>query len=114
MDGGFLSTGAAKGAGFSGHELVILVPKGASVAFAECFSHYNGFKDTDKEYNFEYDAMSGRLKRIWDGAEKAPSFGSEFEWLGQRGCQFRVLKVENRSKSSSYKRIFVELIGQLK
>ena len=112
VEGGFLSTGAANGSGFGGHELVIVVPKGANGAFAECFSHYNGFQYTDKEYNYKDDEYGSRKQRIWNGKEKADNFGGEFEWIGQRGCQFKVLKIEN--KTTSRKRIYLQIIGQLK
>ena len=94
-DGGFLSTAAHRSKGFHmAYEMVICVPKGAQGAFAECFTHYNS-----KCYDFQTD-------NLWDGDEKA-RIGREFEWIGQRGCQFKVLKKEGS-------RIFLELIGQLK
>ncbi len=94
-DGGFLSTAAHKDKGFfQSHEMIIVVPKGAQGAFAEPFTHYNG-----GFYDYQID-------KLWDGKTKKRR-GSEFEWIGQRGCQFRVIK------KTGY-RIFLELIGQLK
>lgn len=93
---GFLSTACHREKGFF-HELemVILVPKGARGIYAEPFSHY-----TDSGcYDFEWD-------EIWNGTDKQP-IGCEFEWIGQRGCQFKVLKKTGR-------RIILQLIGQLK
>lgn len=95
-DKGFLSTACHREKGFfQSYELVILVPKGARGIFAEPFSHY-----TD---NLKFDFESNAL---WDGKSKE-YIGGEFEWIGQRGCRFKVFKkVGNR--------IFVQLIGQLK
>ena len=93
----FLSTAAHRDKGFfKNFEMVIVVPKGARGAFAEPFSHYN---DSCSAYDYDYD-------RIWDGKTKQ-SIEDEFEWIGQRGCQFKVIeKTRNR--------IILQLIGQLK
>lgn len=93
----FLSTAAHRDKGFfKGYEMVIVVPKGARGAFAEPFSHYN---DSCSAYDYDYD-------RIWDGKTKQ-SIRDEFEWIGQRGCQFKVLQKTGN-------RIILQLIGQLK
>lgn len=93
---GFLSTACHREKGFfCDLEMVILVPKGARGIYAEPFSHYTDFNI----YDFEID-------EIWDGKEKQ-KIGDEFEWIGQRGCQFKVIK-----KTGS--RIVLQLIGQLK
>lgn len=93
---GFLSTACHREKGFFQElEMVILVPKGARGIYAEPFSHY-----TDSGcYDIEWD-------EIWNGTDKQ-SIGNEFEWIGQRGCQFKVLKKTGR-------RIILQLIGQLK
>lgn len=94
---GFLSTACHRDKGFFDElEMVILVPKGARGIYAEPFSHYN---DQCCAYDFEWD-------EIWNGTDKQ-TIGGEFEWIGQRGCQFKVLK-----KTGS--RIILQLIGQLK
>ena len=93
----FLSTAAHRDKGFfKSLEMVIVVPKGARGAFAEPFSHYN---DSCSAYDYDYD-------RIWDGKTKQ-SIEDEFEWIGQRGCQFKVLQKTGN-------RIILQLIGQLK
>lgn len=93
----FLSTAAHRDKGFFKNlEMVIVVPKGARGAFAEPFSHYN---DSCSAYDYDYD-------RIWDGKTKQ-SIEDEFEWIGQRGCQFKVLQKTGN-------RIILQLIGQLK
>lgn len=97
VEPGFLSTAAHRDKGFfKDLEMVILVPKGANGAFAEPFSHYN---DHGTAYDYNYD-------QIWDGKKKQ-LIGNEFEWIGQRGCQFKVLKKTGN-------RIILQLIGQLK
>lgn len=100
VDKGFLSTGAHRTKGFhKGIELVICVPKGAQGAFAEPFSHY-----TD-ENKFSFGG-GGYKKNLWNGTS-VETIKGEFEWIGQRGCEFRVVKKQG-------KRIFLSLIGQLK
>lgn len=92
---GFLSTACHRDKGFTGTvNMVIIVPKGASGAFAEPFSHYT---DSNK-----FDFYS---KNIWDGNSKE-SINTEFEWIGQRGSKFRVISVEGGT-------IYLQLIGQL-
>ena len=94
-DKAFLSTAAHREKGFfRTFDLVITVPKGAQGVFAEPFSHY-----TDSN-RFSYDG------EIWDGQSKE-SIRSEFEWIGQRGSQFKVTKVSGRT-------IYLRMIGQLK
>lgn len=93
----FLSTAAHRDKGFfKRYEMIIIVPKGARGAYAEPFSHYN---DHGCAYDFDID-------KIWDGTE-VQKIGDEFEWIGQRGCQFKVLK-----KTGG--KIIMQLIGQLK
>lgn len=94
-DKAFLSTAAHREKGFfRTFDLVITVPKGAQGAFAEPFSH---FTDSHK---FDYNG------KLWDGSSKE-AIRSEFEWIGQRGCQFKVTKVQGGT-------IYLRLIGQLK
>lgn len=95
-DGGFLSTAAHRTKGFfRSYNLVILVPKGARGAFAEPFSHYT---DSGK---FDWESDS-----VWDG-QSDETIQNEFEWIGQRGSRFKVIKVEGRN-------IFLQMIGQLR
>ncbi|MCR4769653.1 MAG: hypothetical protein K5874_05530 [Bacteroidaceae bacterium] len=61
----------------------------------EPFSH---FTDSGK---FDFDTND-----LWDGVSKE-SIQSEFEWIGQRGSRFRVLKVEGSN-------IYLQMIGQLR
>lgn len=94
-DKAFLSTAAHRDKGFfCDFNLVITIPKGARGVFAEPFSHY-----TDS-HRFNYDG------ELWDGQSKE-SIEREFEWIGQRGCQFKVVKVQGST-------IYLRLIGQLK
>ena len=93
-DKAFLSTACHRDKGFfESIEMVIVVPKGARGAFAEPFSHF-----TDN-FRFSFD------DEIWDGIS-VEEIRREFEWIGQRGCQFKVLKKQGS-------RIFLQLIGQL-
>lgn len=94
-DGGFLSTAAHRSKGFDHSiNMIIVVPKGARGAFAEPFSHY-----TDS-YKFDWEG------EVWDGVSKE-SINSEFEWIGQRGSRFKVLKVDGND-------IYLQMIGQLR
>lgn len=94
-DGAFLSTAAHREKGFYlDYNMIIVVPKGARGAFAEPFSHH-----TD---SLKFDWGTDIL---WDGKSKETIRG-EFEWIGQRGCRFKVLKAEGRN-------IYMQLIGQL-
>ena len=84
-DGAFLSTAVHRTKGFhTSLNMVIVVPKGARGAFAEPFSHY-----TDS-HRFNFNG------KIWDGVSKE-SIQSEFEWIGQRGSRFKVLKVDGNT-----------------
>lgn len=108
-DGAFLSTAVHRNKGFAcEYNLVIVVPKGAQGAYAEPFSHYNGDSlhfgglgagDTKKQ------CEAGGLMKLWDGKEKS-YIGHEQEWLGQRGCRFKVLKKDGKT-------IYMQLISQL-
>lgn len=93
IDGAFLSTACHRDKGFGGSvNMIIFVPKGSQGIFAEPFTHYNG-----GYYDFN-------SNRIWDGKEKV-SIGHEFEWIGQRGSRFKVIK-------KSGKNVYLMLIGQ--
>ena len=95
IDKGFLSTACHREKGFNMPiNMVILVPKGARGAFAEPFSHY-----TDS-HKFDFES-----KTIWDGSSKE-EIRSEFEWIGQRGSQFKVISIDGGT-------IYLQLIGQL-
>lgn len=95
VDKGFLSTAVHRHKGFSeSYNLVIVVPKGAKGVYAEPFSHF-----TDC-YKFDYDDGV-----IWDG-KSVEKIDSEMEWIGQRGCQFKVLKKQGKT-------IYLQMIGQL-
>ena len=93
-DKAFLSTACHRDKGFfESIEMIIVVPKGSRGAFAEPFSHFTDY------HRFDFKG------ELWDGVS-VERINSEFEWIGQRGCQFKVLKKEG-------KRIFLQLIGQL-
>lgn len=90
---GFMSTGVARGTGFSGEvKLNIYAPKGTKMAYVEPFSHYG----------------NGAGKN-WDGISTQSSIGYEAEMLFQRNTKFRVIKVE---KSGSQWYIDMEVISQ--
>lgn len=95
VDKGFLSTAVHRHKGFSeSYNLVIVVPKGAKGVYAEPFSHYTYY------HKFDYDDGV-----IWDG-KSVEKINSEMEWIGQRGCQFKVLKKQGKT-------IYLQMIGQL-
>lgn len=93
IDGAFLSTACHRERGFGGSvNMIILVPKGSQGIFAEPFTHYNSGC-----YDFE-------SKRIWNGTDKV-GMGREFEWIGQRGSKFKVIKKSGNN-------VYLQLIGQ--
>lgn len=95
VDKGFLSTAVHRHKGFfESYNLVIVVPKGAKGVYAEPFSHYTDY------HKFDYDDGV-----IWDG-KSVEKINSEMEWIGQRGCQFKVLKKQGKT-------IYLQMIGQL-
>jgi hypothetical protein len=98
-DKAFLSTSIHKDGGFQlSYNFVIVVPKGAQGFYAEPFSHY-----TDAlKFNFADDPKKANL---WEGKTKE-AIRSEQEWIGQRGCKFKVLKKTGKT-------IYMQLIGQL-
>lgn len=80
----FISTGVAKGKGFSGDVICnIYAPKGTKMLYAEPFSYYSGS---------EYDTRDG--SKLWDGKRKQSVFGYESEILIQRGAYYRITKIE--------------------
>jgi hypothetical protein len=90
---GFMSTGVARGTGFSGGiKLNIYAPKGTKMAYVEPFS-----------------AFGHGFGKSWDGIKTQSSIGYEAEMLLQRNTQFRVIKVE---KSGSQWYIDMEVISQ--
>ena len=94
-DKGFLSTAVQRKKGFlMQYDLVICVPKGAQGYYVEPLSHYTDF------HKFSYAA-----KKLWDG-KSVEVAGSEAEWIGQRGCKFKVIKKVGNT-------IFLQIIGQL-
>lgn len=91
-DTAFMSTGAAKGAGFSGHVFNIYAPKGTKMLYCEPFSAYGNGAGSS-----------------WDGVGSQSSFGYEFEMLLQRGTKFKITKIE---KQGSKLYIDMEVVGQ--
>ena len=80
----FISTGVAKGKGFSGDVICnIYAPKGTHMIYAEPFSYFTGA---------EYDTSDP--KRLWDGSTKQSGFGYESEMIFQRGAYYRITKIE--------------------
>jgi hypothetical protein len=111
-DGGFLSTAVHRDRGFrQDYNLVIVVPKGAQGAYAEPFSHYNGdslhFGGNMSDYagSSYKKCKAGGSMELWNGKDKW-YIGGEQEWIGQRGCRFRVLKKAGKT-------IYLQLISQL-
>lgn len=95
-DGAFLSTACHPSYGFhQTYNLVIAVPKGAAGIYAEPLTHYNDYLRFDWE-----------TKNLWDGISDE-SFGSEMEWIGQRGARFEVIKKVGKT-------IYLKMIAQLK
>ncbi|AVM69714.1 hypothetical protein C3V36_10960 [Lachnospiraceae bacterium oral taxon 500] len=81
----FISTGVAKGKGFSGDVICnIYAPKGTKMIYAEPFSYYSG-----AEYSTEN-------PNAWDGVKKQANFGYESEMIIQRGAYYRITKVERK------------------
>ena len=84
---GFMSTGVAKGKGFSNKPIIlnnIYAPKGTKMMYVEPFSEYGeGFQ------------------RAWDGISEQSSISSEAEMLFQRKTKFTITKVE-RSNGTIY------------
>lgn len=94
VDKGFLSTAIHRERGFHmTYELIIYVPKGAKGFYVEPLSHY-----TD-QLKFDYET------NLWDG-KSVETLGKEVEWIGQRGCQFKVVKKVGKT-------IYLQMIGQL-
>ena len=80
----FISTGVAKGKGFSGDVICnIYAPKGTKMIYAEPFSFYSGAN---------YSTSSST--KFWDGKEKQTTFGYESEMIIQRGAYYRITKIE--------------------
>lgn len=80
----FISTGVAKGKGFSGDVICnIYAPKGTHMIYAEPFSYFSGS---------EYDTSDP--KKMWDGSKKQYNFGYESEMIIQRGAYYRITKIE--------------------
>lgn len=95
IDKGFLSTAVQRKYGFHmQYNLVICVPKGAQGFYVEPLSHYTDF------HKFSYAS-----KKLWDG-KSVEIAGKEAEWIGQRGCKFKVIKKIGNT-------IFLQIIGQL-
>lgn len=87
----FISTGVAKGKGFSGDVICnIYAPKGTHMIYAEPFSYFTGA---------EYDTSNP--KKMWDGSKKQNNFGYESEMIIQRGAYYRITKIE-RSGYTTY------------
>ena len=79
----FISTGVAKGKGFSGDVICnIYAPKGTKMMYAEPFSYFSGA---------EYDTSGFD---DWDGSKKQTNFGYESEMIIQRGAYYRITKIE--------------------
>ncbi len=91
-DPAFLSTGAVKGAGFSGPLTVNLYcPAGTKMLYCEPFSRYGHGAGAK-----------------WDGIKPQSSYGYEFEVLLQRGTQYKITKVE---KTGGRVYVDVDVVG---
>lgn len=102
VDGAFLSTAAHRTKGFFHYpyNMVIVIPKGSKGVFAEAFSHYTD----ESKFKFEKDSLGEKL--LWNGKSKE-NIGLEFEWISQRGSEFKVIKRTGNT-------IYLQLISQLK
>lgn len=78
--GGFWSTSAAKGNGFSRKPVIINIyaPAGSNAIYAEPFSAFGGGDGLE-----------------WDGKSGQSYFGREFEVILQRGGSYKVTKIEH-------------------
>lgn len=79
---GFMSTGVASGAGFTGINLDICLPKGSKAIYAEPFSQYGGTNDNG----------------TWDGLQKANYIGGEAEVIVQCNSTFKVKEIRSNSQ----------------
>lgn len=77
IEKGFMSTGIASGAGFSGINLEICLPKGSKAIYAEPFSSYGGTNNNG----------------TWDGVQKAKHIGGEAELIVQCDSTFKVKEI---------------------
>lgn len=79
--GGFWSTSAAKGNGFSTKPVIINIyaPAGSNAIYAEPFSAFGGGDGLE-----------------WDGKSGQSYFGREFEVILQRGGSYKVTKIEHQ------------------
>ena len=105
VDGGFLSSAMHPSLGFGGKiNLIIFVPKGSMGIYAEPFSRF-GMSPGGGHGNFD-----GKTDIV-----KTYGSGHEYEWIGQRGSKFRVVKKEKGDTFSTgaSTTIYLELIGQL-
>lgn len=74
----FLSTGVAKGKGFSGRVIMnVYAPEGTQMMYCEPFS-----------------AFGNGAGKAWDGISTQSHFGYESEMLIQRGAYYRITKIE--------------------
>lgn len=81
----FISTGVAKGKGFSGDVICnIYAPKGTKMMYAEPFSYFSGADYTTSGFD------------DWDGKKKQHTFGYESEMIIQRGAYYRITKIEKK------------------
>jgi SPP1 gp7 family putative phage head morphogenesis protein len=84
----FISTGVAKGKGFSGEVICnIYAPKGTKMIYAEPFSYYG--HGVNGSHGMNHDEG---LK--WDGKSKQTDYGPESEMIIQRGAYYRITKIE--------------------
>ena len=76
----FLSTGVAKGKGFSGSVIMnVYAPEGTQMMYCEPFS-----------------AFGNGMGKNWDGIATQSHFGYESEMLIQRGAYYRITKIEKK------------------
>ena len=79
----FISTGVAKGKGFSGDVICnIYAPKGTKMMYVEPFSYYSGAEYSTSSFD------------AWDGVKKQNNFGYESEMIIQRGAYYKITKIE--------------------
>lgn len=84
VEKGFMSTGVAKGAGFSGINLEICLPAGSKAIYAEPFSAYGGTNNNG----------------TWDGTQKGKYVGGEAELIIQCHSTFKIKEIKTDSSGS--------------
>jgi len=91
----FISTGAAKGTGFTNKQvqMIIEAPKGTEMIYAEPFSEFSG----------------ERFGKDWDGIQKQKVFGEEFEMIVNCGYEM-IVEGSSYDESKNVVKLVVKLL----